>query len=157
MNAFDRIVRSTLAGGIPLTIFILAIVAGIAALQFTPREEEPQIVVPMVDVLIEAPGLSAEQVERQVATPVEKLLAQIPGVEHVYSTSSTGRAAVTLAFYVGEDREISILNTYNKLYANQDKVPGVVSRWMLRPIEVDDVPIMLLGIVERQSGPLRRL
>ncbi|MDH4018439.1 MAG: efflux RND transporter permease subunit [Xanthomonadales bacterium] len=162
MNAFDRIVRSTLAGGIPLTIFILAIVAGIAALQFTPREEEPQIVVPMVDVLIEAPGLSAEQVERQVATPVEKLLAQIPGVEHVYSTSSTGRAAVTLAFYVGEDREISILNTYNKLYANQDKVPGVVSRWMLRPIEVDDVPIMLLALwsdsPDRYGGyELRRL
>jgi len=146
MNAFDRVVRSTLSGGIPMTIFLLAIVVGIAALKFTPREEEPQIVVPMVDVLIEAPGLSAGQVERQVATPVEKLLAQIPGVEHVYSTSSTGKAAVTLAFYVGEDREISILNTYNKLYANQDKVPGVVSRWMLRPIEVDDVPIMLLAL-----------
>jgi len=87
MNAFDRMVRSTLGGGVPLTIFILAIAAGIAALQFTPREEEPQIVVPMVEVLVEAPGLSAEQVARQVATPVEKLLAQIPGVEHVYSTS----------------------------------------------------------------------
>ena len=146
MNSIDRLVKSTLSGGIPMTIFILAIVAGIAALKFTPREEEPQIVVPMVDVLIEAPGLSAGQVERQVATPVEKLLAQIPGVEHVYSTSSSGKAAVTLAFYVGEDREISILNTYNKLYANQDKVPGVVSRWMLRPIEVDDVPIMLLAL-----------
>ncbi len=146
MNVFDRLVKSTLGGGIPMTIFILAIVAGIAALKFTPREEEPQIVVPMVDVLIEAPGLSAGQVERQVAIPVEKLLAQIPGVEHVYSTSSSGKASVTLAFYVGEDREISILNTYNKLYANQDKVPGVVSRWMLRPIEVDDVPIMLLAL-----------
>jgi len=146
MNIFDRIVRSTLSGGVPLTIFLLAIVAGIAALQFTPREEEPQIVVPMADVLIEAPGLSAKQVERQVATPVEKLLAQIPGVEHVYSTSTSGKASVTLRFYVGEDREISILNTYNKLYANQDKVPGVVSSWMLRPIEVDDVPIILLAL-----------
>ena len=139
-------VRSTLGGGVPLTIFVLAFAAGIFALQQTPREEEPQIVVPMVDVLIEAPGLSAEQVEKQVVTPVEKLLAQIPGVEHVYSTSSTGKASVTLAFYVGEDREISILNAYNKLYANQDKVPEVVSRWMLRPIEVDDVPIVLLSL-----------
>ena len=146
MNAFDRMVRSTLGGGVPLTIFILSIAAGIAALQFTPREEEPQIVVPMVEVLIEAPGLSAEQVARQVATPVEKLLAQIPGVEHVYSTSSTGKASVTLAFYVGQDRERSILNAYNKLYANQDKVPEVISRWMLRPIEVDDVPIILLAL-----------
>ena len=123
MNTFDRIVSSTLGGGVPMTVFLLALVAGIAALHFTPREEEPQIVVPMVDVLIEAPGLSSGQVAQQVAIPVEKLLAQIPGVEHVYSTSATGRASVTLAFYVGEDREISILNTYNKLYANQDKVP----------------------------------
>ena len=146
MNVFDRMVKSTLGGGVPLAIFALALAAGIAALQFTPREEEPQIVVPMVDVLIEAPGLSAEQVARQVATPVEKLLAQIPGVEHVYSASNTGKAAVTLAFYVGEDREISILNTYNKLYANKDKIPEVVTSWMLRPIEVDDVPIMLLAL-----------
>lgn len=146
MNVFDRMVKSTLNGGIPLTIFLLAIAAGIVALLFTPREEEPQIVVPMVDVLVDAPGLSAEQVERQVSIPVEKLLAQIPGVEHVYSTSSAGKAAVTLAFYVGEDREKSILNTYNKLYANQDKVPRVVTQWMLRPIEVDDVPIMLLAL-----------
>ncbi len=162
VNAFDRMVKSTLGGGVPLTIFLLAIAAGIAALQFTPREEEPQIVVPMVDVLIEAPGLSAEQVARQVATPVEKLLAQIPGVEHVYSTSSTGKAAVTLVFYVGEDREVSILNTYNKLYANRDKVPEVVSRWMLSPIEVDDVPIMLLALWSDAPGlygdfELRRL
>lgn len=146
MNAFDRMVKSSLDGSVPMTIFILAIAAGIAALQFTPREEEPQIVVPMVEVLVEAPGLSAEQVARQVATPVEKLLAQIPGVEHVYSTSSTGKASVMLAFYVGQDRERSILNAYNKLYANQDKVPEVISRWMLRPIEVDDVPIILLAL-----------
>ena len=162
MNTFDRIVSTTLSGGVPMTVFLLALVAGIAALHFTPREEEPQIVVPMVDVLIEAPGLSSGQVAQQVAIPVEKLLAQIPGVEHVYSTSATGRASVTLAFYVGEDREISILNTYNKLYANQDKVPGVVSRWMLRPIEVDDVPIMLLALwsdtPDRYGGfELRRL
>ena len=162
MNIFDRMVRSTLGGGVPMAIFVLAFAAGIYALQQTPREEEPQIVVPMVDVLIEAPGLSAGQVERQEVTPVEKLLAQIPGVEHVHSTSGTGKASVTLAFFVGEDREISILNAYNKLYANQDKVPEVVSRWMLRPIEVDDVPIMLLALwsdsAEKYGGfELRRL
>jgi len=96
MNMIDRMVKSTLGGGVPLTIFLLALVCGVVALKFTPREEEPQIVVPMVDVLVEAPGLSAEQVERQVTTPVEKLLAQIPGVEHVYSVSNTGKASVTL-------------------------------------------------------------
>lgn len=142
----DRVVRKSLDGGIPLFLFIVAVVAGLVALQYTPREEEPQIVVPMVDVLVSAPGLSAVQVERQVTIPVEKLLTQIPGVEHVYSSSSNGRAAVTLRFYVGQNREDSILNTYNKLYSNQNLVTGVISEWLVRPIEVDDVPIVLLSL-----------
>ena len=142
----DRLVRRSLDGGLPLFIFIVAILAGIVALQYTPREEEPQIVVPMVDVLVSAPGLSAVQVERQVTIPVEKLLTQIPGVEHVYSSSRTGHAAVTLRFYVGQNREDSILNTYNKLYSNQDLVPGVIKEWLVRPVEVDDVPIVLLAL-----------
>ena len=148
----DRLVRRSLDGGIPLFFFAVAMIAGLIALQYTPREEEPQIVVPMLDVLVSAPGLSAEQVERQVTIPVEKLLTQIPGVEHVYSTSSTGQASVTLRFYVGEDREESILNTYNKLHSNQDQVPGVVSEWLVRPVEVDDVPIVLLALWSEDSA-----
>ncbi len=145
-NIADRLVRRSLEGGIPLVIFIVAVLAGLIALKYTPREEEPQIVVPMLDVLVSAPGLSAEQVARQVTIPVEKLLTQIPGVEHVYSSSRTGQSAVTLRFYVGQDREKSILNTYNKLYSNQDKIPGVIEDWIVRPVEVDDVPIMLLAL-----------
>jgi multidrug efflux pump subunit AcrB len=142
----DRMVRHSLSGGIPLFLFIVAMLAGAIALKYTPREEEPQIVVPMVDVLVSAPGLSSVQVERQVTIPVEKLLTQIPGVEHVYSSSLKGRASVTLRFYVGQDREEAILNTYNKLYSNQDLVPGVIDEWLVRPVEVDDVPIVLLAL-----------
>ncbi len=145
-NWLDNLVRRSLDGGIPLFLFIGALVAGLIALQYTPREEEPQIVVPMVDVMVTAPGLSAEQVARQVTIPVEKLLNQIPGVEHLYSTSTAGQASVTLRFYVGQDREESILNTYNKLYSNQDQVPAVVEQWLVRPIEVDDVPIVMLAL-----------
>ena len=158
----NKIIRYGLDGGLPMVIFVIAIVAGLLALQLTPREEEPQIVVPMVDVLVNAPGLSAKQVERQVTTPLEKLLAQIPGVEHIYSTSATGQASATLRFYVGEDREDSILNTYNKLYSNQNKIPAVVSDWLVRPVEVDDVPIIMLALwsadADRYSDfDLRRL
>ncbi|MEH6581614.1 MAG: efflux RND transporter permease subunit [Halioglobus sp.] len=145
-HPIDRLVRYTLGGGLPQIIFLLGLAAGVMALIYTPREEEPQIVVPMVDVLVEAPGLSARQAERQVTIPLEKLLAQIPGVEHVYSSTAAGQTAVTLRFHVGEDREDSILNTYNKLFSNQDRIPPVVSNWMLRPVEVDDVPIVMLGL-----------
>lgn len=150
-NAIDGMVHYALGGGLPKLIFILALAAGTIALLYTPREEEPQIVVPMVDVLVQAPGLSAKQVERQVTIPVEKLLSQIPGVEHVYSASANGQASVTLAFYVGQDREDSLLNTYNKLYSSQDRVPPVVSQWMVHPVEVDDVPIIMLGLWSKDA------
>jgi multidrug efflux pump subunit AcrB len=140
------VVRYALRGGLPQLIFLLGLAAGVIALLYTPREEEPQIVVPMIDVLVQAPGLSARQVERQVATPLEKLLSQIPGVEHVYSSTAAGQTVATLAFYVGQDREDSLLNTYNKLYSNQDRIPSVVSQWELRPVEVDDVPILMLAL-----------
>lgn len=142
----DRLVARSLRGGIPVFVFALSLVAGGLALMYTPREEEPQIVVPMLEVLVSAPGLSADQVARQVTIPVEKLLSEIPGIEHIYSVSNNGKAAVTLRFYVGEDREESILNTYNKLYAKKDQVPGVVTDWVVRPVEVDDVPIVLLAL-----------
>jgi len=145
-SPLNRLVAYSLEGGLPSLLLVASILLGIVALQFTAREEEPQIVVPVVDVQVSAPGLSAQQVERQVTTPLEKLLAQIPGVENVYSTSITGRSLVTLRFFVGEDREVSILNAYNKLYANQDKIPGVISDWLIQPVEVDDVPIVMLGL-----------
>jgi len=149
-NWLDKLVAYSLRGGLPLFIFFLSLALGAIALVFTPREEEPQIVVPMADILVNAPGLSAQQIEKQVTLPLEKLLSQIPGVEHVYSTSRTGSAIVTLRFYVGEDREDSLLNIYNKLYSNQDRVPVVVKNWVVKPVEVDDVPIVLLGLWSSQ-------
>ena len=149
-NWLDKLVAYSLRGGLPLFIFLLSLALGAIALVFTPREEEPQIVVPMADILVSAPGLSAQQIEKQVTLPLEKLLSQIPGVEHVYSTSRTGNTVVTLRFYVGEDREDSLLNIYNKLYSNQDRIPSVVKNWIVKPVEVDDVPIVLLGLWSSQ-------
>jgi len=145
-NIFDSLVRKALQGGLPLMVFFMAMVFGGLAVQFTAREEEPQIVVPMVDILVQAPGLSAEQVERQVTIPMERLLSQIPGVENIYSVSNAGQSVVTLRFYVGEDREESILNTYTKIHSNWDEMPAGVGDWVIKPVEVDDVPILLLGL-----------
>ena len=142
----DRLVAYSLNGGLPMFFFVLSLALGAIALSLTPREEEPQIVVPMADVRVFAPGLSALQVEKQVTLPLEKLLSQIPGVEHIYSRSGTGQSVVTLRFFVGEDREDALLNVYNKLYSNQDQIPSVVTHWLVKPIEVDDVPILMLGL-----------
>ncbi|MCK5828890.1 MAG: efflux RND transporter permease subunit [Methylococcales bacterium] len=142
----DNLVAYSLKGGLPVLFFILSFSLGALALIYTPREEEPQIVVPMADVIISAPGLSAKQIEKQVTLPLEKLLSQITGVEHIYSRSGAGNAVVTLRYYVGEDREESLLNAYNKLYSNQDKIPASVSNWIIKPLEVDDVPTVILGL-----------
>ena len=88
------IVRRFLSGQLSILLIILAVCLGAAAILLTPREEEPQIVVPLADVFVEFPGASAEEVEKLVATPLERLLWQIDGVEHVYSTSKPGQAVV---------------------------------------------------------------
>ena len=151
-HPIDNVVNYFLNSRLPPLLFVFAILAGLLALNFTPREEEPQIVVPMIDVWVDVPNLSARQVERQATVPLEKLLNQIPGVEHVYSRSSDGKLSVTLRFYVGENREDALLNTYNKLYSNQDLIPSVVTNWMIKPIEVDDVPIMVLGLYSTEPS-----
>lgn len=127
----------------PLFLAVIALAIGAAALYLTPREEEPQIVVPVADVMVRAPGLSALQVERQIATPLENLLTQIDGVEDVYSQSRTGEAVVTVRYYVGEDREDSLVKTYNKIMSNTDAMPPSVESWVVKPVEVDDVPIVV--------------
>ncbi|WP_125721246.1 efflux RND transporter permease subunit [Pseudoalteromonas rubra] len=142
----ERVIGQSLAGRLPALLFVFSMVLGVLALQFTPREEEPQIVVPMLDIHVTAPNIAAPEVVRLVTTPLEKLLLQIPGVEHVYSTTHSGRAVVTLRFQVGESREQAILNTYTKLYANEHQMAAVVSDWQIRPVEVDDVPIVMLGL-----------
>jgi multidrug efflux pump subunit AcrB len=133
-------------GPLPAMLMLLGLAVGAAALVITPREEEPQIIVPLADVLVSAPGLSAEQVERQIATPLEHLLYQIDGVEYVYSRSLPGSSVVTVRFYVGEDREDSLVKVYNKIFSNTDRIPAAVSSWVVKPVEVDDVPIVVAAL-----------
>jgi len=137
-----RIVEAFLRGNLAALVIVLALALGAVALLVTPREEEPQIVVPLADVLIEVPGASAREVERQVATRLEKLLYQIDGVEYVYSMSMPNRAVVTVRFYVGEDREDSLVKLQTKLAMHTDLVPPTVAGWVVKPIEIDDVPIV---------------
>ena len=140
------IVRFFLTSQMSVILALAALLLGAAAILVTPREEEPQIVVPMADVLVQVPGASAEEVEKLVTTPLERLLWQIDGVEYVYSTSSKDRTAVTVRFFVGEDREDSLIKLHNAILKNQDLAPGIVSGWVVKPVEIDDVPIVALTL-----------
>ena len=141
-----RIVEVFLRGDVTILLVVVSLALGIASLILTPREEEPQIVVPLADVLVSAPGLSAQEVEQQVTNRLEKLLYQIDGVEYVYSMSRAGQSIVTVRFYVGEDREDSLVKLYNKINSNIDLVPTGVDGWVVKPVEVDDVPIVNLTL-----------
>ncbi|ALS34358.1 hypothetical protein PTRA_a3374 [Pseudoalteromonas translucida KMM 520] len=149
MNAIDNAVKSSLSGRVPIIIFVLSVLCGLFALQQTPREEEPQIVVPMLDIYVSAPNVEAPEVARLVTEPLEKLLAQLSGVKHIYSTTQSSRAVVTLRFEVGHDREQAILDTYAKLYSYQHTMTPIIKSWQIRPVEVNDVPIVMLGLYSK--------
>jgi len=156
-----RIVRLFLTG--PLSgIFIAAgIIAGIVALLATPREEDPQIVVPMADVEVAYPGHSPEEVEQLVTRPLERLLWQLDGVEHVYSVSRRDGALVTVRFYVGEDRDRAMVRLRDKIEENRNIVPAGVTGWRVIPVSINDVPIVTITLSAKNgkydSARLRRM
>ncbi len=140
-SGIGRLIESFLRGNLAILLMFVALAAGGIALIATPREEEPQIVVPLADVFVQYPGGSAEEVERLVASRLERLLYQIDGVEYVYSMSMPGQAVVTVRFFVCEDREASLIKLYNKVFQNVDKATPGIAGWVIKPIEVDDVPV----------------
>jgi len=109
-----------------------------------PREEEPQIIVPMIDIFVGMPGASAREVEERITKPMEKLLWEIPGVEYVYSTSMPNQAMAIVRFKVGEDEEKSIVRLNQKMYANFDLIPPGATPPLIKPRSIDDVPILAL-------------
>lgn len=111
-----------------------------------PREEEPQIDVPMADIFLMFPGASPKEVEARVAQPLEKIISNIKGVEYVYSTSMKGQAMLIVQFYVGEDIERSLVKLYNELMKNMDKMPAGVMMPLVKTRAIDDVPVLGLTL-----------
>ncbi|UZP69206.1 efflux RND transporter permease subunit [Desulfovibrio mangrovi] len=140
------IVRQFLKSKNSILFLAFALALGIGAILATPREEEPQIIVPMADIMVQVPGASAQEVEKLVATPLERLLWQIDGVEYVYSMSRRDACLATVRFHVGEDRENALVRLHNTIMKNQDLVPSVVTGWVVKPVEIDDVPIVTLTL-----------
>jgi multidrug efflux pump subunit AcrB len=141
-----RIAKAFIRSKLTPLIVISALVLGIFAVVVTPREEEPQIVVPMVDVIVSYPGASAKEVEERVTKPMEKLLWEIKGVEYIYSIARPGMNLTIVRFYVGENMEDSLVKLYNKLMSNYDRIPPGVSQPLVKPKSIDDVPILTLTL-----------
>ena len=139
-----RIARAFVDSKLTPLLVLASVLAGLLAVVLLPREEEPQIKVPMVDVLVAMPGFSAREVEERATRPMEKLLWEIPGVEYIYSTSRPGEALAIVRFRVGEDLESSLVKLHQKLQQNFDRIPHGVSAPLVKARTIDDVPILAL-------------
>jgi multidrug efflux pump subunit AcrB len=151
VNQHDRGVAGRLAAAFldsKLTPLLTggALLLGAFAVFALPREEEPQIIVPMIDVMVDMPGATPTEVEQRVTRPMEQLLWEVPGVEYLYSTSSPGRSTVIVRFLVGQDEEQALVRLNQKLNANLDRIPPGVSPPLVRPRSIDDVPIVALTL-----------
>ena len=128
-------------------LIVVSLALGFFAVITTPKEEEPQIVVPMIDIFISYPGATPEEVERRVVTPLEKKLWELKDIEYIYSASSEGGAVVTARFYVGTDPVKALVDLNTKMMSAMDLAPpGVVLPPLIKPKSIDDVPILTLTL-----------
>jgi Cation/multidrug efflux pump len=153
------IVKGTVDSKLTPLMVLFALLLGFFSIIFTPSEEEPQIVVPMIDIFISMPGASPSEIETRAIYPMEKLLWELTGVEYIYSTIMPGQAMTVVRFKVGEDVERSLVKVYDKLYSHFDWIPPGCSPPLLKPRSIDDVPILVLTFFKEGLDPiiLRRL
>jgi len=154
-----KIARIFIQSKLTPLIVVASILLGVYAIIVTPREEEPQILVPMIDVFVSYPGASSQEIDERVSKPMSKLLWEISGIEYIYTMSHPGTGMAIVRFKVGEDMEKSLVNVYNKLMSNYDKIPPGVSQPFVKPRSIDDVPILSFTLWSRIYGgyELRRV
>ena len=154
-----RLAKTFINSKLTPLIIAASVLLGVGAVILLPREEEPQIIVPMIDVMVQMPGASSKEVEERVTKPMEKLLWEIPGVEYIYSTSSPGTSVVIVRFKIGQPEEEAIVRLNQKLLANFDLIPPGASQPLVKPRSIDDVPILALTLSSSDSDPftLRRI
>jgi multidrug efflux pump subunit AcrB len=141
-----NIAKAFLQSKLTILLMIAFLLIGGYSTIYIPREEEPQIDVPTADIFIGYPGASPKEVEARVSQPLEKIISNVKGVEHVYSTSMKGQAMIIVQFYVGEDIERSLVKLYNELMKNMDKMPLGVTMPLVKTRTIDDVPVLGLTI-----------
>lgn len=137
-----NIAKAFLQSKLTILLMIAFLLIGGYSTMLIPREEEPQIDVPMADIFLRYPGAEPKEVEARVVQPLEKIVSNIKGVEYVYSTSMHGQAMLIVQFYVGEDVERSIVKLYNELMKNMDVMPPGVSMPLVKTRAIDDVPVL---------------
>ncbi len=146
MGISGRVARAFLHSKLTPLVTVASLSVGVLAILATPREEEPQISVPMIDIIAAQPGATPQEVENLLTAPLEKRMWEVPGVDYVYSMSGDGYTLVTVRFKVGEDQEQSVTKVHAKLAAVMDQLPAGSLAPVVKPHSIEDVPIVTLTL-----------
>ncbi len=159
LNIAGRVAQYFIDSRLTILLVVFAFLAGTLAFVLTPREENPQIVVPAANILVEKPGASPTEVEQLIVKPLEAILQGMPGIEHTYGIALDSLGVVSVQFEVGEDKEDSLVKLYDRIMSNLDRVPPGTNQPLIKPVDVDDVPIMVVSLSSqnRDDMQLRRV
>jgi len=153
LNIAGKLAKAFIHSKITLLMVLFVLLAGMLSFMMTAREYTPQIVVPAANIIVPKPGATPEEVTNMVVKPLETILAALPGVKHTFGYAANDYGMVTVQFEVGENQVDSLVNIYNQIMQNMDKMPPNTHEPLIKPINVDDVPMMTLSVTsETLSG-----
>jgi len=146
LNIAGRLGAAAMGSSMTPIISILIFLVGLVVLVMTPREENPVIDVPAANVMVSMQGASPEEVQNLIVRPLEMVLGEMTGVDHTYGTALDSMGVVTVMFKVGEDKEASLVKLYDRMMHNLDRIPPGASQPLIKPLDVDDVPVSVITL-----------
>ncbi|MDQ6995412.1 MAG: efflux RND transporter permease subunit, partial [Mariprofundaceae bacterium] len=146
LNIAGKLGKFSMQTNLTPIISVLIFLIGALALMITPREENPQIDVPAANVIVQMSGASPEEVQNLIVRPLERVLREMTGVKHTYGTAMNEMGVVTVMFKVGADKETSLVKLYDRIMHNLDRLPAGASQPMIKPMDVDDVPVSVITL-----------
>ena len=146
LNIAGRVAGYFIDSKLTILVIVVALLAGGLAILNTPREENPQIVVPAANIIVSKPGASPEEVQQLIVKPLEAILQGMNGVEHTYGMAMESLGVVSVQFHVGQDKEDSLVKLYDRIMSNIDRMPPGTRQPLIKPVDVDDVPILTISL-----------
>ena len=146
LNAAGKIAAYFINSKLTILIMIFALLVGLYAYKATPREENPSIIVPAANIIVHKAGASPNEIEQLIVKPLEAIIQGLHGVEHTYGMAMNSMGVVSVQFEVGQDKEDSLVKLYDRIASNIDRLPPGTSQPLVKPIDVDDVPIINISL-----------
>ena len=155
LNIAGRVTRYFITSKLTILVILLALLVGAMAIGITPRTENPQIVVPAANIIVSKPGASPREIEQLIVKPLEAILQGMSGVEHTYGMAMDSVGVVSVQFYVGQDKEDSLVKLYDRIMSNIDRLPPGARQPLVKPVDVDDVPVLTVSLSSSEMDDRR--